>query len=173
VTPVVVIVAKDYKWWPLAMRDVNLDDAKLTGNQENNRRAKYTVLGWYAWVSSGLLVPWGKRMGTWTFRCPLSHLLGQTSVFGGARGDRQGVGGSGHGRDGGKKPLQPRALTARRSRPKGWVGWDKKNSIEGFVEGFQSLLVTPTGKRVEVGESKGEENPLSRPGSRAGLLEGI
>jgi hypothetical protein len=44
---VVVIVAKDYKWWPLAMRDVNLDDAKLTGNQENNGRAKYTVLGWY------------------------------------------------------------------------------------------------------------------------------
>jgi hypothetical protein len=49
----------------------------------------------------------------------------------------------------------------------------KKNNIEGFVEGFQSLLVTPTGKRVEVGEGKGEENPLSRPGSRAGLLEGI
>jgi hypothetical protein len=29
------------------MRDVNLDDAKLTENQENNGRAKYTVLGWY------------------------------------------------------------------------------------------------------------------------------
>jgi hypothetical protein len=29
------------------MRDVNLDDAKLTGNQENNGRAKYTVLGRY------------------------------------------------------------------------------------------------------------------------------
>jgi hypothetical protein len=29
------------------MQDVNLDDAKLTENQENNGRAKYAVLGWY------------------------------------------------------------------------------------------------------------------------------
>jgi hypothetical protein len=49
----------------------------------------------------------------------------------------------------------------------------KKKSIEGFIEGFQSLLVMPTGKRLEVGESKGEENPLSLPGSRAGHLGGI
>jgi hypothetical protein len=65
-------------------------------------------------------------------------------VFGEARGGRQGLGGSGHGRDGGKKTATPAMhKPARKSSPKGWVGWDKKKDLEeyrGFSEPYSKGL---------------------------------
>jgi hypothetical protein len=79
--------------------------------------------------------------------------LGQTSVFGGARGGLQGVGGSSHGRDGGKNncpshvPAWPGSLV-----PRVGLGGTRNECLESFVE-----FSEPVSKGLSEREWSGQE----------------
>ena len=53
-------------------------------------------------------------------------------MFGGARGGRPGVGGSGHGRDGGKLTTQPRMCQPESLVLKGGLGGTRKDVFDPF-----------------------------------------
>jgi hypothetical protein len=76
-TPVCLIVASEYRWWPLAMQDSPPNEAAQMGNKSDTGRARYTVLGWYlvrhAWAE---LEPGEERSPT---------LNGSGSQFGGTQ----------------------------------------------------------------------------------------
>jgi hypothetical protein len=66
-------------------------------------------------------------MGESSFRGDLFPPMRETSMFGGARGGRQGMGGSGHGRDGGKNSHSSHAQARPGSLvPKGGLGGTRK-----------------------------------------------